>query len=459
LEEYARKALRKGRAAEQIVRELEQFTGSETKALAILKEVTNTEHLPEGFINDLCKYSLTGYSAFTSGLGCRGEGDFIVHHTIAEIIGETGAVVDSRQQDDGGIISTEHGIISAAVDGMHSRLSQFPFLAGFHAARAAIRDVIVMGARPVAMLSDIHIANDGDVGKILDYTAGASSVSELLGVPLIGGSTLRLGGDLVTGDRLTGCIVGIGTGRKLTARRNARSGDVLVMTEGYGGGTITTTALYNGYPEILLETLNVKTILAAMKLLDTPLIEKIHAMTDITNGGIRGDAHEFGSTAKVKVIINKSIVGELISPAIIKMLKTLEIDPLGISIDALLFTLDSEDADELISFFNNENIKAKIVGNIEKGSGVYIKVDESQENIGEKVQKVKSGNDIGITEPKTLKQLETRFREVPYTPLKNVVDDNIPDIQQLTKALKDALRQERDKKNQIIEWIRKKEKK
>ena len=69
---------------------------------------------------------------------------------------------------------------------MHSRLSDYPFLAGFHVTRAALRDIYVMGAKPVALLSDIHLADDGDVAKLFkDRIAGIATVSELIHVPLM----------------------------------------------------------------------------------------------------------------------------------------------------------------------------------------------------------------------------------------------------------------------------------
>ena len=61
------------------------------------------------------------------------------------------------------------------VDGMHSRLSEYPFLAGFHVARAALRDVWAMGARPLAMLADIHLADDGLVRLALRVAGAAEA--------------------------------------------------------------------------------------------------------------------------------------------------------------------------------------------------------------------------------------------------------------------------------------------
>ena len=59
---------------------------------------------------------------------------------------------------------------------------------------------------------------------------------------MVAGSTLRVGGDMVPGDRLVRAV-----GYRLletppTARKRAEAGDVILLTEGSGGGTITTTA-------------------------------------------------------------------------------------------------------------------------------------------------------------------------------------------------------------------------
>lgn len=433
LEELTLKLLKSGWQHDRIVDELTKHTGSREKAEAVLLEVSEITKIPHGILNKLCSYPETNYSAYTSGLGCRGEGDFLIHHTIAEVIGETGAAVDSIQQDDGGAVKTENGYISAAVDGLHSRLSHFPFLAGFHAARAAIRDVLVMGAQPKAILADVHLANDGDIGKVMDYTAGASTVGELLNVPLIGGSTLRLGGDLVTGNRLSGSIISFGTAEHLKARRLAEPGDVLVMTEGSGGGTITTTALYNGRHEVILETLNVRTILPVMELVSSPLMDNIHAMTDITNGGIRGDAHEFGANAKLKIVIQESKVKELIAPGVLKMLLDLEIDPLGISIDSFLFSINEKNAGDLLDFFDSAGISARVVGRVEKGSGVLLEAEDR---------------------PGDLKPMQKLFREAPYTPIKAVADREIINLDDLGRALNNSLGEIKAKKQEIINWIR-----
>ena len=220
-------------------------------AQATITEARNTLYV-EG---DILKPTISGVTMGEFGVGSRGTGDFYTHEKIAEVIGKTSAVVDSAQLDDSGVVlgnGTDKYII-VTIDGIHSRLSDFSFLAGFHVARASLRDVYVMGARPIALLSDIHVADDGDVAKIFDHIAGITTVSELTGIPLITGSTLRIGGDMVIGERMTGGVGAVGTTSDLTARNQTRVGDVILMTEGAGGGTVSTTALYYNMHHVVNE--------------------------------------------------------------------------------------------------------------------------------------------------------------------------------------------------------------
>jgi len=367
------------------------------------------------------------------GVGSRGSGDFYVHEQIANVIGKTGAIVGPDQLDDSGVVRANGDLIVITVDGMHSRLSDFPFLAGFHVTRASLRDIYVMGARPVALFSDIHLADDGDISKVFDYTAGIGAVAEVMDVPLVTGSTLRVGGDMVIGDRLTGCVgaVGIASPQGLTARVNAREGDVIFLTEGAGGGTITAAALYNGYPEVVQETLNLKFLHACDKLVQAGLVTEIHAMTDVTNGGIRGDAEEISKTARVKIVLEEEKVRGLINPAVLRMLDDLQIDYMGVSVDSLLLVVPAELGPAIKSALKGI-IKVDEVGHIEPGSGAEV---------------LRAGERFALT---------PKFRESAYTPVKKVVGEYADgrEIKLMRAQVDLAAARAIDKKQQMIEYLR-----
>ncbi|HUV81567.1 MAG TPA: AIR synthase-related protein [archaeon] len=365
------------------------------------------------------------------GVGSRGAGDFYAHEKIAQVIGKTNAEVDTSHLDDSGVVKTDSGeYLVVTVDGIHSRLSDYPFLAGFHVARAALRDIYAMGARPLAMLSDIHVADDGDVGKIFDHIAGITAVSELTGVPLITGSTLRIGGDMVIGERMTGGVGAVGIAQTISSRIKAAPGDLILMTEGAGGGTISTTALYYGMHDIVDETINIKFIEACEVIMKAGLLEQIHAMTDVTNGGVRGDAKEISRTAGVELVFHEERIRPLVNPNVLSMLEGLEIDYLGVSLDALLIITPPESAEAILDELKENGVSADIIGEVREGSGARIEIN---------------GKIIDFS---------PRFRESAYTPIKKLVGETEPlDFNDMCEKVDKAALDAIDKKEKVIERI------
>jgi len=431
LEEYAKRALKRGQKREDIentladrIQEIRQ--SSRESALRLSKAVVDEANFT---VRDEKK---SGVTMGKFGVGSRGSGDFYIHEKIADIIGNTSAIIGSDQLDDSGVVKAYDKYIVITVDGMHSRLSDYPFLAGFHVTRASLRDIFVMGAAPLALFSDIHLADDGDVSKIFDYTAGISAVSEVTNVPLVTGSTLRIGGDMVLGERLTGCVgaVGIVEQEGLTPRINARVGDRILMSEGSGGGTIVATALYNGKHEIVTETLNVKFLKACDILIKTGLVKKVHAMTDVTNGGIRGDAEEISKTAGVKLVFEENKIRPLVNPKVLKMLDDLHIDYLGVSIDALLIIVSPSVAHEVKQALHGV-IKVDEIGWVEKGQGAELIVNGRRSEIMPK------------------------FRESAYTPVKMVIGDYVAvnEIETMRTQIDIAVQNSITKKKKMVDYL------
>ncbi|GAB4378039.1 AIR synthase-related protein [Methanothermobacter thermautotrophicus] len=406
---------------------------------AVIYEVKNT--LKTGGLDDglrtIISYPPAGVGMGEMGVGSRGEGDFFVHRKIADIVSSTGtrSFINPEAQDDGGVVRTETGsgdvYITTAVDGIHSRLSEYPFLGGFHVTRAALRDVCVMGSRPVALISDLHLADDGDVGKLFDFTAGVAAVSELVGVPVVAGSTLRVGGDMVLGDRLVSAVGAIGFSETPpTARKRAEPGDVILLTEGSGGGTITTTAIYHGLFDVVWETLDVNFIRASEAIMDSGLLGDVHAMTDVTNGGLRGDAHEISSTAGVGLEFDADAVMSMINPSVLRMLQDLEIDPLGVSIDSLMIIAPEDVAPDVMDTIRGAGVDVAEIGRV-TDSGVPVLLRDGSEE-----------------------ELRPLFREAAYTQIKKMVGDKTPqDFEEMKRKVEDAARRAIEKKDMVVRMI------
>lgn len=432
VEGYARRNLEKGRAPQDIIsdladRILEIKDTTREKALSLAKAVLVEVQATSGLTGDILAYEKAGVSMGAFGVGSRGTGDFYAHRKIAEIIGKSGATVGVEDMDDAGVVQAGGQYIICTVDGMHSRLSDFPYLAGFHVTRATLRDCYVMGARPVMLFSDIHVADDGDVAKIFDYTAGVTTVGELTGVPLVSGSTLRIGGDMVIGDRMTGCVGAVGVADHITARREAAPGDLLLMTEGAGGGTIATTALYYGYHDVVDETINLTFLKAADTLVHNEIVRSIHAMTDVTNGGLRGDVHEMAKTSGLRFVVEEESVQSLVNPKVHRMLMELEIDPLGVSLDALLIVAPSDTIHSVASLLAAQGVASSIIGHVDRGESEPVLVRDGKE------------------EP-----FHPRFREAAYTPLKKLVEKDQQDFETMKREVDRAAEAAIAKKNRVI---------
>ncbi|MFY9195531.1 MAG: AIR synthase-related protein [Methanoculleus sp.] len=400
---------------------------AEAFAKAVLLEVKNST----GLSGDLFTFEPSGSSMGEFGVGSRGAGDFFAHRQLARIIGRTSATVGVDEMDDAGAVCSGGDYIITTVDGMHSRLSDFPVLAGFHVTRATLRDVYVMGAKPVALLSDIHVADDGDVAKIFDYTAGVAAVSEAMDVPLVTGSTLRIGGDMVLGSRMTGCVGAVGVAHHLTARKAIQPGDLLLMTEGAGGGTIATAAIYSGFPEIVDETINLHFLKASEALLASDALTGIHAMTDVTNGGLRGDAYEMAETAGCRIVIEEDEIRTLVRPKVLAMLDALEIDYLGVSIDALLVVAPPEVAPEIQRIVGSAGVAMKEIGYAEEGAAESVLVVDGE-----------------------IQDFSPRFRESAYTPVKKVVDKDKRDFEEMKVGVERAAEAALAKKERILSRLR-----
>jgi hydrogenase expression/formation protein len=445
LEGFARRRIFEGAEKDEVVRGLSELVakfkdwGAERRrnfSDAIYEEVKTSlrfKKIDDPFLRRVLDRPKTGVFMGEFGVGSRGVGDFKVHRDIAEIVGKSGALFGPGEQDDAGVVMGGGKYVTVAVDGIHSRLSEFPFLAGFHAARAALRDVYVMGSRPVAVLSDLHLADDGDVAKLYDYTAGVSAVSDTTGVPLISGSTLRVGGDMVFGDRLVAAVgaVGVSDSQPL-ARRRAEPGDVILITLGRGGGTIATTAIFSGNFDVVKETLNVDFARSMEVIFKSGLHEYVHSMTDVTNGGLRGDANEISQSAGVRLVFKETVLRKTVSAPVLGMLDSLDIDYLGVSTDSLMLILPKEDVDEVQSVLERVTPIFE-VGFVEKGEGAAIETKDGGEE-----------------------ELKPLFRESAYTKVKKIVGESRPDdLEQMSKALDDAKIESIKKKEEIKDWMAK----
>ncbi len=455
LEGLTRRLIRQKKTDEEILKRLVQEyvdfkdidkESAYTLANAVLIECKKSDisKISEPFIKDLLDINKANVTVGKQGVGCRGAGDFFVHKLIAELsetnrqpylspssLDDAGAV---KLSDIKGFEGTEDLIIVSKMEGIHSRLSDFPFICGFHVARACLRDLYVKGAEPISIMIDVHLGDDADVGKLFDFMAGVSAVAELSHVPITAGSTLRIGGDMVIGDRLVGGISAIGLVRKnLLARRNIQVGDRILMTEGAGGGTITTTAIYSGNHNVVNETMNIKFLEACNVLLNKEYRKEIRAMCDVTNGGLRGDLYEINYEAKSGVTIYEDRVRGLVNPVVLELLEKVGVDYLGVSLDALLIYCSDRISEQIISDLAAINIRCAEIGYVDNSKQVTM-----------------------IYEGEEKRSILPQFRESAYTKIKQEIGKETPELKlEMEKKIEKAATMALKKRQKIIDYVKK----
>jgi hydrogenase expression/formation protein len=183
--------------------------------------------------------------------------------------------------------------------------------------------------------------------------------------------------------------------------------------------------------DLVDETMNLKFIDACEALFDAGLIEKIHAMTDVTNGGVRGDAKEIARTAQVKLIFEEEKLRELVNKKVLAMLDKLEIDYLGVSLDALLIIAPPEYAQDILKCIRKKGVAIDVVGKVVAGEGAELIVD-------------------GET-----RDFTPRFRESAYTPIKKLVGEKTPkNFDAMKQAVDNAAAEAIEKKRRVVERIK-----
>ncbi|RAP48423.1 MAG: hypothetical protein BZ136_04935, partial [Methanosphaera sp. rholeuAM74] len=142
IEDYVKKCIDKNESREEITKKLTGIitfykdipnSAAQQISESVIDEVLTTQTLTKGSASELLDYHESSVHMGEFGVGSRGKGDFYVHSKIAEIIKDTDcdSIVNPVAQDDGGVVKIDDKYyITTAIDGIHSRLSDYPFLAG-----------------------------------------------------------------------------------------------------------------------------------------------------------------------------------------------------------------------------------------------------------------------------------------------------------------------------------------
>ena len=225
--------------------------------------------------------------------------------------------------------------------------------AGALAVAVNANDIFAVGAEPAWMLATVLApvgASADQVGSLLDDLSSACRES---GISLIGGHTEIT--DAVERTVVSCTLIGTATLGKIIRSDGAQPGDVIVQA---GAAAVEGTAIL-GYPRLLQRPgINIAT--AARALRD---LEGVHAMHDVTEGGIATASLELAEAAGLEPAL--AFEGIIWLPETLTVCDERGLDPLGLlGSGTLLSAVSPEAADRALAELSNVGVQASLIGEV-----------------------------------------------------------------------------------------------
>lgn len=165
------------------------------------------------------------------------------------------------------------------------------------AATNALSDIYAMGAKPLLALNLLAFPRaELGTGVAEDIIAGGAAVAAEAGIPILGGHTID-----DPEPKYGMVVVGEVHPDRMTTNRDARAGDVLVLTKPLGIGVITTAIKADACPPSVAEAAvaNMATLNRAAA--EVMAAHGIRAATDVTGYGLLGHLRSMARASGVSV--------------------------------------------------------------------------------------------------------------------------------------------------------------
>ncbi|MFR9603739.1 MAG: thiamine-phosphate kinase [Rikenellaceae bacterium] len=252
-----------------------------------------------------------------------------------EGIGDDCAVLPIGQNDS--LVFTSDMLVE---DIHFTRSSISPFDLGHKSLSVNLSDVAAMGAQPTATLLSLSLPKALPEGWAAEFMRGYHSLSRKHGVALVGGDTTASTGQIT----INVTAIGKAPNTQIKRRSGAKVGDIIVVTGRLGDSAA-------GLKELLAGDIN--SPLASIHYCPTPRIEEgvwlgqqpsVHAMMDISDG----------VASDIRHIISQSGVGARIDVESLPTQHSAQVALCGGEDYELLFTVDPQEAVEVISLFEEK---------------------------------------------------------------------------------------------------------
>lgn len=227
-----------------------------------------------------------------------------------------------------------------------------------------INDLSVMGAKPLGIGLSLVIEEGFSKKDLFQIVNSINKVSKETGVPIVTGDTKVMERGKI--DKIEITTSGIGLAAKIIHNGGAKAGDVIITSGDLGEHTVALLATrFNYQTKIKSDSrpLN-KELLAVGKYLN--------ACKDPTRGGLAANIIEIADKSKVKIILDENLLP--FKKETIAISELLGIDVLSFASEGrFIAAVSHKNVKKILAILRKYNKGAKIIGQAERGRGVYLK--------------------------------------------------------------------------------------
>lgn len=244
-----------------------------------------------------------------------------------------------------------------------------------------LSDLAAMGANPLGLVFSIGAPRDTEADFIEKLLESMNSQAKKYDAYLVGGD-LNESKDII----ISGTAFGRIPKDQLLTRSGAQAGDVIAVTGDLGGATAGVKILVEGLRQEGYEEL-VKAFTEPTARIEVGRILAESGGTtsaiDVTDG-LAANLWQISRMSKVKLIIDEEKLP--INPIVEKFSKEHDFDLEDFTLFGgedfeLLFTVKKEAWDSVKKAIEDQRIQVTVIGEVSKGSGVYVKKNGKEEEL------------------------------------------------------------------------------
>ncbi len=231
-----------------------------------------------------------------------------------------------------------------------------------------INDLSVMGAKPIAMHSNLLLEEGFSEKNLERIMRSLSLVLRKNRVHLLGGDTKvlergKLGGIVIS-------AFGVGIASRLVVDSGLKAGDSIVVSGTIGEHEM---AIFSEREKLDFSGNFISDCAPLYDMIKRALVTEIHSMKDITRGGLAGALNELAVKSKANINIEENMVP--VRDSVRNACEVFGFDPLALACEGrIVIGVKKKDAGKLLRILRKTKSgrNASVIGRVSKGTGEVI---------------------------------------------------------------------------------------